>query len=231
MPKTKIIFCCSPNNPTGNLLNPSDIKKLCASFKGIVVVDEAYIEFAGKPSILRQIRFPKNLVVLRTFSKAWGLAGARIGYAVMDPAVVEYLNKIKPPYNLSSVSAYLAQKALGEQAQFLRWRREILKERQKIAKKLLALGFEVFPSESNFVLARKAGAAKFVKKLAKKSGIIIRDVSTKPRLANCVRITVGTPEQNDRLLDALSALSPLRKQGSASIDSRVRGNDRKGASI
>lgn len=204
--KTRLLFCCSPNNPTGNVLNPEDIEKLCKNFQGIVVVDEAYVEFSSKPSLLRALKLPENLVLLRTFSKAWGLAGARIGYAIMNPKIVEYLNKIKPPYNMNSVSALLAQQALENEKQFLEWRKVILAEREKLSNGFGALGFKVFPSEANFILVRRAGGARLVKRLAEEFKIIVRDVSGKSGLADCVRVSVGTPEENARLLKAAGEL-------------------------
>lgn len=205
--RTKIIFCCSPNNPTGNLLAWQDIEWICSSFRAMVVVDEAYIEFARSSSLAKVAEAFENLVVLRTFSKAWGLAGARIGYGVMDPIVVDYLNKIKPPYNLSSVSAFLAEQALRGKKRCLQWTREIVKERQKLSKELKLFGFEVFPSEANFILVRRLKSSLLARQLAARFNIVVRDVSGKPGLSNCLRITIGTPSQNKRLLKALGELT------------------------
>lgn len=204
--KTKLLFCCSPNNPTGNLLKTNDIELLSKSFSGIVVVDEAYVEFSGTPSLVGQLHLPENVVVLRTFSKAFGLAGLRVGYGIMNPKIVAYLNKIKPPYNMNAVSAYLAEEALSNQAQFLKWKREILQEREKLSKGLQSLGFVVFPSDANFILAKRANGSAIAKQLAERFKIIIRDVSGKPGLSDCVRVTVGTPKQNESLLKAMGEL-------------------------
>ncbi len=201
--KTKMVFCCSPNNPTGNLLEEEAILKLCKSFKGIVVVDEAYIEFASRPSLTAKLKKFENLVLLRTFSKAWGLAGIRVGYAVALPLIVEYLNKIKPPYNLNSVSASIAEQALGKTAQVSRWIKVILREREKLGNVLEELGYEAFESEANFILAKRRDASHLVKELARRFGIITRDMSSKPHLEDCFRISVGTPRQNQKLKSAL----------------------------
>ncbi|MDO8593947.1 MAG: histidinol-phosphate transaminase [bacterium] len=201
--KTKIIFLCSPNNPTGTLVNLEDVKTICKSFKGIVVVDEAYIEFSSKSSLVKEILNTENLVVLRTFSKAWGLAGIRVGYAVAQEVVIEYLNKIKLPYNLNRISSSLAVEALKNYKKMLEFRTVILGERKKLAEKLTDLGFKVFPSEANFLLVSYPNASDIAKKLAVNYGIIIRDFNSKPLLKDCVRISVGSPEQNELLIKSL----------------------------
>jgi len=201
--KTKLIFCCSPNNPTGTLIPTQDIERLCRNFNGIVVVDEAYIEFASKPSLCTKVGKLENLVVLRTFSKAWGLAGIRVGYAVAQEQVIEYLNKIKPPYNLNRISGKLAMQALAQYPKMLEFRETILTERGKLAKNLANLGFTVFPSEANFLLVYYPKVSALAKKLADGYGIIIRDFGSKPMLKDCVRISVGTPEQNKLLVKTL----------------------------
>ncbi len=204
--KTKIIFCCSPNNPTGVLMKLQDIERLCKNFSGVVVVDEAYIEFASKPSAVRKVLNLPNLVVLRTFSKAWGLAGIRVGYAVAQPEIIEYLNRIKPPYNLNRLSGKLAIEALAKYPKMMEFRGAILEERKKLVKDLSAVGFKVFPSEANFLLVSYPQASKVAQVLAEKYGIIIRDFGTKPKLKDCVRISVGTPKQNKLLIQALKKI-------------------------
>lgn len=201
--KTKIIFLCSPNNPTGNLINEEDIEKICTNFKGIVVVDEAYIELASRQTLARRVPEFKNLVVLRTFSKAWGLAGLRVGYAVAPEEIIEYLDKIKLPYNLNRLSCDLAVKALTKREKMQNLCQKILIEREKLAKKLVDLGFEIYSSEANFLLVKYAGASEIARKLAVDYGIIIRDFGTKPMLQDCVRISVGTLRQNKLLIMAL----------------------------
>ncbi len=204
--KVKIVFCCSPNNPTGNLLQRKDIEKLCQETKGIVVVDEAYVEFSSQPSLLRKIREFPNLIIMRTFSKAWGLAGARVGYAVADPTIVRFLDRIKLPYNVSSLSARLALEALNQKEIMLQYRGQIVTERDRLQEKLNNLGFTVFPSEANFLLVMKSSAPKIANKLRKQFGIIVRDFSESRVLKNCLRISIGTPSQNRLLLKALSKI-------------------------
>src|SRR3989338_3557293 len=204
--KTKIIFLCSPNNPTGTLVNLEDVETICKNFRGIVVVDEAYIEFASKSSLVKKIPNIENLVVLRTFSKAWGLAGIRVGYAVAQKIVIEYLNKIKLPYNLNRISSGLTIEALKNYQKMLEFRKIILGERKKLADNLSNLGFKVFPSEANFLLVSYPNASDIAKKLAVDYGIIIRDFNSKPLLKDCVRISVGTPEQNDSLIESLTKI-------------------------
>lgn len=206
--KTKIIFLCSPNNPTGTLVNLEDIETICKNFRGIVVVDEAYVEFASKSSLVKEIPNIENLVVLRTFSKAWGLAGIRVGYVIAQEAVIEYLNKIKLPYNLNRISSKLAIEALENYQKILEFRKIILEERKKLADSLTNLGFKVFPSEANFLLVNYPNASGVAKKLAVDYGIIIRDFNSKPLLKDCVRISVGSPEQNNLLIESLNKILP-----------------------
>lgn len=204
--KTKLIFCCSPNNPTGTLIPPEDIERLCKNFAGLVIVDEAYIEFASKPSLCAKVKELKNLVVLRTFSKAWGLAGIRVGYAVAQEEIISYLNKIKLPYNLNRISSKLALQALRQYPKMLQFRDTILKERKKLAKDLTDLGCKVFPSEANFLLVSYFGVSGIAKNLADNFGIIVRDFGSSPMLKNCVRISVGTSEQNRSLIKAIGTI-------------------------
>ncbi len=204
-PNTKIIFCCSPNNPTSNLLRAQDIEKLCEKFRGIVVVDEAYIEFATKPSLVKMIGKFENLVALRTFSKIWGLAGIRVGYCVADSKIIQYLDKIKAPYNVNRISSALAVKALREKGKMKEFRSIILKERERMGKRLKKIGFTVYPSDANFLLVRYPNVSKIAKKLAE-SNLIIREFGSKRLLENCVRISVGTPEQNELLLATIAKL-------------------------
>ncbi len=203
-PKVKIIFLCSPNNPTGNLMRPESIREICSRFNGVVVVDEAYIEFASAPSLVKEIRAFKNLIVMRTLSKAWGLAGLRIGYAAADEAIIGYLDKVKPPYNVNRVSAAIAIEALRNENVMTLTRKTVLEEREVLEEKLRALNFRVFPSEANFLLVKYPGISSVVKDLAQEDGLIIRDFGGRRRLEDCVRITVGTPRENALLLYALT---------------------------
>lgn len=204
--KTKMIFCASPNSPTGNLLREKDVEMLCKMFKGIVVIDEAYVEFSSKPSLVRRIKDFENLVVLRTFSKAWGLAGLRVGYCVANAECIRFLNKIKPPYNLNILSSKLAIEALKNYEKLFDMREKIIRERIWLMFELKKLRCEVFPSEANFLLIRVKNAYAIVKKLAQRFGVVVRDFSTKPLLKDCFRVTVGTPEQNRLFIQSLSQL-------------------------
>lgn len=204
--KTKILFCCSPNNPTGNLISTSDIEKLCVGFMGIVVVDEAYIEFASSPSFAKLVSKRENLVVLRTLSKAWGLAGIRLGYAIADEQIIKYLDKIKAPYNLNRISSAVAVRALKQKKKMLKFRDAILSEREKLEYELRMLGLTVFESEANFLLVRFQNAEQIFRALVKNFGLIVRNFSVNRLLKNCLRITIGTPKQNKLLITSLKKL-------------------------
>ena len=204
---TKMVFLCSPNNPTGNLLKTEDIVSLCKSTKTIVVVDQAYLEF-GDPAgdVAREVlRFP-NLVVLRTLSKAWGLAGIRLGYCVADPLVVSYLLRIKAPYNINAVTSKLACEAL-DNAGFLETAvATVRSERARLSGALRTIPavVRVFPSDANFILVEFNNARAAYERLAS-CGVIVRRRS-EPRLRNCLRITVGTKAENDRVVEILREL-------------------------
>lgn len=210
--RTKLIFCCSPNNPTGGLLRVQDIEDLCTGFNGFVVMDEAYVEFSSQGSRCRLIEKCPNLLILRTFSKAWGLAGLRLGYMVGNNEVVTYLNKIKLPYNVNSLSQSLGIRALENVALMNEVLYRILNERRWLEVELEKLGLEVLPSEANFLMVRVKGggsadlASRIVKNLAEDEKIIVRDFSSKSRLKNCFRITVGTPKQNKLLIQSLTSI-------------------------
>jgi histidinol-phosphate aminotransferase len=204
---TKLVFCCSPNNPTGNLLRREDILALCKTTSAIVVVDEAYFDFAQAESVISAIGTHPNLVVLRTLSKAWGLAAIRLGYAVADPLIVSYLMKAKAPYNINILTSVEALRALEQTAHVEKSVAATAAERKRLVAELQGIGCvkKVFPSDSNFLLVRVSDARGVHQQLAQR-GIIVRDRSSEPKLANCIRISVGTPEQNDMLLTALKEL-------------------------
>ncbi len=206
-PGTKIVFLCSPNNPTGNLLRKEDIVSLCAQTDAIVVVDQAYLEFAdASGDVSGEVsRFP-NLVILRTLSKAWGLAGIRLGYCIANPLVVSYLLRIKAPYNINAVTSKLALGALRNPGFIAAAVGVVRRERARLARELngLAAVTRVFPSDANFILAEFRDAASVYERLAAR-GIIVRRRS-EPRLRDCLRITVGTEPENDRILRALREL-------------------------
>jgi len=205
-PALKLIFLCSPNNPSANLLNREAIISLLERFRGLVVVDEAYIDFTSAPSFTQDLdRYP-NLVVLQTFSKAWGLAGLRLGMAFASPEIIGVLNKIKYPYNVNIRTQELALETLAKRSQKEQWVKEILAERNRLVEALKSLHMtkKVFPSEANFVLVKMTDAPGTYKKLMN-LGIIVRDRSSVKLCDNCLRITVGTPQENDRLIKTLSS--------------------------
>lgn len=206
---SKLLFLCSPNNPTGNLVENGRLEALLNAFPGLVVVDEAYIDFAGPEASVAPLldRYPK-LVVLQTLSKAWGQAGLRLGMAFAHPRIVELLQRIKAPYNLATPSQQLALDALNAADRFAEQTRQLLNERNRLAEVLQSLPQveQVFPSQANFLLVRFADANGTYQKLLS-NGIIVRDRSRVPQLEGCLRMTIGTPEENNRLLATLQSLS------------------------
>lgn len=201
----KLIFICSPNNPTGNLLNVDDIEFILHNFKGIVMIDEAYIDFANQNSFIEKLKIYPNLIVIQTLSKAWGLAGIRLGIALMNEEILAFYNKIKSPYNISSVNQEMALKSLNQLEDFHSNRKEILSERTKITDQLKQLKSikKIYPTDTNFILIEVQNADKLYQKLVKKQ-IIIRNRNS--AIPNCVRITIGTPEENQKLINELKAI-------------------------
>lgn len=199
---TKIIFICSPNNPTGNLIEKTRVEKILTGFNGLVVVDEAYIDYSPGKSVLPLLKKYQNLIVLQTFSKAWGLAGIRLGMAFASKEIVQILNKIKPPYNVDSLSQSIAIKALQRgQPEMLK---EQIKQRGKLAEKLNKFRFveKVYPSDANFLLVKMKDASKAYDYLID-NDIVTRKRNAQPLCENCLRISVGTPGENKRLLEVL----------------------------
>lgn len=204
---TKVIFLCSPNNPTGNLLSRDKIVEVLKRFYGLVVIDEAYIDFAKSKSFVQELRKYPNLVVLQTFSKAWGLAGLRLGMCFASEEIVHILNKIKYPYNVNVRSQELALDALENIYRKDIWVDEILKEREILRRELrnLKIVDKIFHSDANFLLVRVKDAQSTYQYLMD-NRIIVRDRSKVNLCYNCLRITVGTPEENKRLIEALKQL-------------------------
>ena len=203
---TRIVFLCSPNNPTGNSLDPEHVARLLEWFDGFVVIDEAYIDFSKESGWLSRLSQYENLVVLQTLSKAWGLAAIRIGMAFASSDVIAVLNRIKPPYNVSWLSQSVAIDTVGNPETMRRHVDQIIAERKWLETALSDLDVveSVFPSEANFILVRFRDAAKVLSYL-RSNGIIVRDRSSMPGCENSLRITVGTPEQNRQLLDVFAA--------------------------
>ncbi len=205
-PNTKLIFVCSPNNPTGNSINREDVETLLANFNGIVVVDEAYINYSRQKSFIQELTEYGNLVVLQTLSKAWGLAGLRIGMAFASEEIIEVFNRVKPPYNINEASQKLALQALDNISQVNSWIKETLIERDKLVLGLKNLSFviDIYPSDANFILVKTASPKAIYQFLVEK-GIIVRDRSKVELCEGCLRITVGTPTENTQLLHTLTA--------------------------
>lgn len=203
---TRLIFICSPNNPTGNILNREVISELLQSFNGLVVVDEAYIDFAGDEGWLPSINNYPNLVVLQTFSKAWGLAALRMGMAFASPEIIQVMNKVKPPYNINGASQEIVSKALKDQAA-VNERIDILCiERERLAASLAQLEVieAICPSAANFLLVEVNEGDIYSKLVA--HGIVARDRTSVMNGGYWLRITVGAPQENDRLIEVLQKI-------------------------
>lgn len=204
---TKIIWLCSPNNPTGNAFHHQSIEMILNNFDGLVVIDEAYINFSRQQSFIRELTEYPNLVVLQTMSKAWGLAGLRVGMAFAGDGIVEVMNRIKPPYNISQPAQDLLLKALQETGSVNEKIREIVRMRDLLRNDLAKLPGvrKVYPSDANFLLVRIDHARAVYESLVLR-GIVVRDRSRIVLCNDCLRITVGKKEENDALLKALSII-------------------------
>jgi histidinol-phosphate aminotransferase len=202
--KIKLIYLCSPNNPTGNCLDRDKIREILTKFKGLVIIDEAYIDFSGQISWISELDNFNNLIVLQTFSKVWGLAGIRLGIAFSDQKVIRILDKIKYPYNINGITQRLAIEALENIKNKENMRNKILKQKDKLKKDLLQLEVikKVYPSDANFFLV-KFHNAKEVYQYLLKNGVIVRDRSQVIHCDNCLRITVGTCGENKKLIQLL----------------------------
>lgn len=204
---TKLIFLCSPNNPTGNLLSREEIKKVLDSFAGIVVVDEAYIDFASEATWLNDLDKYPNLIILQTFSKAWGLAAVRLGMAFASAEIIKLFNKVKYPYNVN----ILTQNFVGDELDKLELRKQwiatLLEGRNYLINELPKLPFveKIYPTDANFILVKVEDANSLYKQLADK-GVIVRNRNSVSLCAGCLRITVGTDKENEMLIKTLRAL-------------------------
>lgn len=200
----EIIFLCSPNNPTGNSLDREEIYKILNHFEGIVVLDEAYIDFSAESSFLPELKKFPNLIVLQTLSKAWGAAGLRLGMAFASPEIVAILNKIKYPYNVNVLTQKQALELLNNEREMLDQLRRIMSERIRLQAALpeLPIVQKMYPTDANFILVNVGKADSVYNKLVKK-GVIVRNRNNVTLCNGCLRITVGTPEENDALLKAL----------------------------
>lgn len=205
---TKLIFLCSPNNPTGNLLNKKEVLKVINSFAGIVIVDEAYIDFSPENTWLNDLNKYPNLVVLQTFSKAWGLAAVRLGMAFACPEIISYFNKVKYPYNINVLTQNFAYEELDKVELKNEWVGILNAQRNILCEKMNDLSFvqQVYPSDANFILVKVADANLIYTKLVEQ-GIIVRNRNTVSLCNGCLRITIGTEEENTTLIHALRNIS------------------------
>jgi len=204
---TKVIFICSPNNPTGNLMNVSEITKILDTFGGITVIDEAYIDFSSEPSWLEKLdRYPQ-LIVLQTFSKAWGMAAARCGMAFASEEIIGYLNKIKYPYNINILTQRFVSEQIDLEERKNGWVGMLLQQRGFLTEQLAALPVveKIYPSDANFLLVKVADANAVYNTLVNR-GIIVRNRNNVSLCLGCLRITVGTEEENELLINALKQI-------------------------
>lgn len=205
--QTKILFLCSPNNPTANNLKKTDIHKLISGFPGIVVLDEAYIDFSTQESMAELVQQYPNLIVLQTFSKSFGLAGIRLGIAISNPEIIEVMLKVKAPYNINKLTADFALKAFDQMPVMKINIEKIIEERKYIAEQLSypKAVEKVYPSDSNFLLFKIKNANEIYRKLAEK-GVIIRYRGNEPHCEDCLRVTIGMPDENIRFLKTLKEI-------------------------
>jgi histidinol-phosphate aminotransferase len=201
---TKLIYLCSPNNPTANYLNEDEIKKILTSFDGIVVLDEAYIDFSAHTGFLPSLDKYPNLIIFQTFSKAWGMASIRLGMAFADERIIQLMNKVKYPYNINYLTQQFAFDNIDDIEKKNNWVREILSNRTWLVEQLsnIKVVTRVYPTDANFILVRVEDANKIYEYLVKRK-IIVRNRSNIYLCENCFRITVGTMDENIRLIDAL----------------------------
>lgn len=205
---TKLIFICSPNNPTGNSLARNEIEIILNNFEGLVIIDEAYINYSRQKSFIPELTEYPNLVILQTLSKAWGLAGLRIGMAFAGQPIIDYLNKVKYPYNISTASQQMAIEALNNISGINTWIKITVEQRERLKEQLKQFGFvqTIHHSDANFILVKMTEARKVYNFLAG-FGIIVRDRSKVLLCDDCLRITIGTPEENKQLIEVLKKYS------------------------
>jgi histidinol-phosphate aminotransferase len=204
---TKIIFLCSPNNPTGNSFSDKSVVYLLQNFKGLVVIDEAYIDFSKKQSWMNELDEYPNLVITQTLSKAYGLAGIRLGICYASSAIISVLNKIKPPYNVNELTQLRALDRLSDPEKIKSEIASITAQREELLKVLIDVKFveKIYPTEANFILIKVDDANKRYAELIAK-GIVIRNRTTQPLCENTLRLTIGTEQENKKLMEALASL-------------------------
>ncbi len=201
---TKLLFICSPNNPTGNNMNRGDIELLLNNFPGIVLIDEAYINYSNQKTFIQELTEYPNLIVMQTLSKAWGLAALRLGLCYASLDIIDLFNKVKPPYNINLASQELGLKALAQTALVNDWIRVAVKEREQLKRDLQQFSFvqKIYNSDANFLLVKVTDADALYKHLAT-GEVVVRNRSREPLCEGCLRITVGTPDENKQLIELL----------------------------
>jgi histidinol-phosphate aminotransferase len=206
-PETKIVFICSPNNPTANSMSISDVVTVLEGFNGIVVVDEAYIDFSRQGSLANNLNDFPNLVVLQTMSKSFGLAGIRLGTALANPKVISYMMKVKAPYNVNKLTSKKAIQAFSNLENITANIKSILEERERVIDRLVTYGAVeyIYPTDANFILFKIKNAVDVYKKMAEQ-GVIIRYRGNEPHCKDCLRLTIGTQAENDRFFEALEKI-------------------------
>ncbi|TAI48742.1 histidinol-phosphate transaminase [Flagellimonas allohymeniacidonis] len=206
--KTKIIFICSPNNPTGNTFQKEKVKQILENFSGLVVIDEAYIDFSNSDSWLSALQEYPNLIVTQTMSKAYGMAGIRLGICYASMEIIAVLNKIKPPYNINQLTQYQALKRVLDDTMVQEEVTQILEERKKLIDKLKGIGFvqKIYPTDANFVLVKVDDANRRYEQLLQLN-VVVRNRSNQPLCENTLRFTIGTPEENQQLMALLNKIT------------------------
>ena len=206
--KSKILFLCSPNNPTGNSFSQIQVEKLVKQFKGIVVVDEAYVDFSEQESWMNRLEEFPNLIITQTLSKAFGMAGIRLGICYASKEIINVLNRIKPPYNVNELTQQKALERLNKADEIQNEIQQIKNQKEKFKLELKQLDFieKVYPSDANFLLIKVDNATKRYLQLIE-NGIVVRNRSNQPLCENCLRISIGTEKENDKLIVALKELS------------------------
>ncbi len=201
---SRLLFICSPNNPTGNNMRRKDLETLLNNFPGMVFIDEAYINYSDQKTFIQELTEYPNLVVMQTLSKAWGLAALRLGLAYASLDVIDLFNKVKPPYNINLASQQLGMEALQHTETVNDWIRTAVEERKRLASRLSQFSFveKVFPSDANFLLIKVSDANALYSFLAQNE-VVVRNRNKEPQCEGCLRITVGTPEENNILIELL----------------------------
>ncbi len=201
---TKLLFICSPNNPTGNNMNRTDVEIVLNNFPGIVIIDEAYINFSKQKTFIQELTEYPNLIVMQTLSKAWGLAALRLGLCFASMDIIDFFNKVKPPYNINEASQQIAMDALQETVMVNKWIKEVVHQKEELAATLVRLHFvkKVYPTDANFILVKVDDADVLYNYLAANE-IVVRNRTSEVLCNNCLRITIGTPQENKNLISTL----------------------------